>query len=73
MATTKLRASNDVMVETVLNDTISKKRIIVQIETDDDMPVVMGKCTFEFHGTVAPASNTQCKNVVNNFLKMLNR
>lgn len=65
----KLRAGNDVMIETVLNDKISKKRIIVPIETDETMPRVMGKCTFEFHGTVPPVSNGDCKKVVHNFVK----
>ena len=71
MPTVKLRAGNDVMIETVLNDKINKKRIIVPIETNEDMPKIVGKCTFEFNGTVPPVSNTQCKNVVHNFVKHL--
>lgn len=67
----RLRAGNDAIVETVMKDSEIKKRIIIPIETDSPFPKTMGKCTFEFFGSVPPASVTQCKNVVHNFVSKL--
>ena len=67
---TKLRVSSDVEIETVLTDKKNKKRIKVPIETNEAMPVNMGQVIFEFDSSII-VSNTQCKNVVHNFVSKL--
>ena len=67
---TKLRVGSDVEIETVLTDKKNKKRIKVPIETNEAMPVNMGQVIFEFDSSII-VSNTQCKNVVHNFVSKL--
>ena len=67
---TKLRVGSDVEIETVLTDKKNKKRIKVPIETNEAMPVNMGQVIFEFDSSII-VSNTQCKNVVQNFVSKL--
>lgn len=67
---TKLRASSDIEIETILTDTKNIKRVKVGIETDQAMPISMGQIIFEFDSSII-VSNTQCKNVAHNFVSKL--
>lgn len=72
MATNNLRAGNDIQIETVLTEIRSMRRIKVPIETDEPMPINMGQVIFEFKSDLLMApTKTQCKNIVDNFVKRL--
>lgn len=70
----KLKVDNDVVVETILNETQNKKRIVLTIRQDDSkvpFPPVVGKFVFELESKYL-VSATQVKNLAESFIKRIN-